>query len=302
MHERRIVPWIKKHPLLLLVLFFAALDAVLLAAFLAREQGTLTVRFLDVGQGDAVFIEAPNGNQLLYDAGPPSGAVLRALAEAMPFWDRSIDVAVFSHPDLDHIGGFPEVFKRYRIALLLEPGATSDNGAYTAAMEALDAEGSAHFLARKGMVVDLGGGVFADILYPDRDMAKMETNAASVLLRIRYGETAFLLSGDLPKDLEEYAVAIYGKGLRADVLKLGHHGSRTSSSEAWLRAVRPDVAVISAGKGNRYGHPHPEVVTLIERLGIISLATFTEGTIVFESDGRTLRRVGGRIFDRSMKY
>ncbi|OGZ07336.1 MAG: hypothetical protein A3C93_00825 [Candidatus Lloydbacteria bacterium RIFCSPHIGHO2_02_FULL_54_17] len=292
MRERKIVPWLKEHPLLLLVLLVAVLDAVFFAAVFPREREVLTVRFLDVGQGDAVFIEAPNGNQLLYDAGGPSGAVLRALAEAMPFWDRSIDVVVLSHPDLDHIGGFPEVFKRYRIALLLEPGATSDNGAYAATMEALRAEGSAHFLARKGMTIDLGGGVFADVLYPDRDMSDMETNSASVILRIRYGETAFLLSGDLPKDLEEYAVAIYGNKLEAEVLKLGHHGSRTSSSEAWLRAVQPDVAIISAGKGNRYGHPHIEVITLLGRLGIPSVATFADGTIIFESDGTRVEKEG----------
>ncbi|MDO8521105.1 MAG: MBL fold metallo-hydrolase, partial [bacterium] len=173
---------------------------------------------------------------------------------------------------------------------VLEPGATSDNGAYDAVEHALKAEGSAHFLARKGMTIDLGGGVFADILYPDRDMTNMETNSASIVMRIRYGDAAFLLSGDLPKNLEDYEVAIYGEKLRAQVLKLGHHGSHTSSSEAWLRAVAPDITVISAGKGNRYGHPHQDVLQLLGKLHIPYLVTFSEGTVRFTSDGKTVSR------------
>ena len=265
-------------------------DAFLLAAYLPRERGVLTVAFLDVGQGDAVFVEAPNGNQMLYDAGPPTGAVLRALGDMMPFWDRSIDVAVFSHPDMDHIGGFSDVFDRYKVAVVLEPGATSDSGAYGAAKSALSAEGSVYFLARKGMTIDLGGGVEADILYPDRDMSNMETNSASIVMRIRYGDTAFLVSGDLPKNIEEYEVAVYGERLHAQVLKLGHHGSRTSSSEVWLRAVNPDVAVVSAGRGNRYGHPHPDVIALLLRLRIPNFTTSSEGTIKFETNGKVISR------------
>lgn len=286
----------RERPRLLVLSIVVLADILMFAAFLPRTRGVLTVAFLDVGQGDAVFIEAPNGNQLLYDAGPPSGAALRALANVMPLWDRSIDVAVLSHPDLDHVGGFPEVFKRYEIQLVLEPGVSSDNGAHQAAMDALRDEGSAHFLARKGMTIDLGGGVLADVLYPDRDMTGMDTNAASIVLRIRYGDRSILLSGDLPKNIEEYEAAVHGEGLSSDVLKLGHHGSRTSSSEAWLRVVRPEVAVISAGRENRYGHPHEEVLALLDRLGIPFVGTWSEGSIMFESDGRTLRRVGGRIF------
>lgn len=294
----------RERPRTLLLLALTLAIFAVAWAYHERTRGVLTVAFLDVGQGDAVFVEAPNGNQLLYDAGPPSGAVLRGLADVMPFWDRSIDVAVLSHPDMDHIGGFPEVFRRYEVALVMESGATSDNGAYDAAKDALVREGSAHFLARKGMTIQLGGGVFADILYPDRDMTTMEANAASVVLRVRYGETAFLLSGDLPENIEEYEVAVYGDGLHAEILKLGHHGSRTSSSEAWLRAVSPQVAVISAGRENRYGHPHNEILMRLNRLRVPYVITAKEGTIVFTSDGKSVLAPGGRPFrfiDRLLK-
>jgi len=222
---------------------------------------------------------------MLYDAGPPSGAVLRALSEVMPFYDRSIDVAVLSHPDMDHIGGFLDVFDRYKVDVALESGASSTNGVWSEAERSIKAHGIVSLLAKKGMTIDMGGGVQADILYPDRDMTNMETNSASIVMRIHYGDTAFLVSGDLPKDLEEYEVAVYGEHLHAQVLKLGHHGSHTSSGEAWLRAVHPDVAVASAGLNNRYGHPHKDTLALLDQLHIPYLITFKEGTIKFESDG-----------------
>lgn len=289
MDRKEILHWFRRHPLFVIIVFLAVVDLFILSASVSHGRGVLTVAFLDVGQGDAVFIEAPNGNQMLYDAGPPTGAVLRGLHEVMPFWDRSIDVAVFSHPDMDHIGGFLDIVDHYRVGVALESGATSTNGVWAEAERSLAVHHTPHFFARKGMTVDLGGGVAADILYPDRDMSEMETNSASIVMRIRYGDTSFLVSGDLPKNIEEYEVGVFGSNLHAQVLKLGHHGSHTSSSLVWLRAVHPDVAVISAGKDNRYGHPHPDVLRLLDELRIPYRITFNEGTIRFESDGKTIR-------------
>ncbi len=265
-------------------------DIIVAVSAFSSHHSLLRVSFLDVGQGDAVLIQAPNGNQLLYDAGPPSGASLRALADEMPLFDRSIDVAVLSHPDMDHIGGYPEIFKRYDIGAVLESGATSENGVYDVTESAIIAEHAGHMRARKGMSIDLGDGVVADILYPDHDMAGSETNSASIVLRVRYGTTAFLVSGDLPQSEENYIARAYGDGLQSQVLKLGHHGSRTSSSAYWLAAVQPDIAIISAGLDNRYGHPHKEVLDLLANLGIPALKTYEEGTISFASDGVTITR------------
>ncbi len=282
--------WIKKHPLFSIVTALLVVDAMVCYAFLRHEPGVLTVAFLDVGQGDAVYIEAPNGNQMLYDAGPPSGAVLRALGDVMPFYDRSIDVAVFSHPDMDHIGGFVDVFNRYKVDVMLEPGASSTNGVYDEAERAIAMHHVARIIARRGMTIDLGGGVGADILYPDRDMTNAETNSASIVIRIHYGSTSFLLSGDLPIKQENYLVGKSGEELHAQVLKLGHHGSHTSSGPLWLGATRPDIAVASAGLNNRYGHPHKDTLALLDSLNIPYLITFKEGTIRFESNGQTVTR------------
>jgi competence protein ComEC len=287
---RHIVNWLKQHPLLTLISALFLLDGLLFYSYLCHREHGLIVAFLDIGQGDAVFVEAPNGNQLLYDAGPPSGAVLSALSDVMPFYDRSIDVAVLSHPDMDHIGGFADVFTRYDVDVLLESGASSTNGVFDVVEERIVTHHIPRFIAKRGMIIDLGDGVFADILYPDRDTTGMETNSASIVMRLRYGSTSFLFSGDLPQPEEDHLVSLDGRSLRSEILKLGHHGSRTSSSGRWLRAVSPSVAIVSAGKDNRYGHPHKEVTDTLSSLGVPLLITWQEGTIVFMSDGRTVTR------------
>ena len=290
MMQHESVIWIRKRPRLVLITLLVLFNALLLTIYLRGEHRVLRVSFLDIGQGDAVFIQAPSGAQMLYDAGPPTGAVLRALHDEMPFYDRSIDVAVFSHPDMDHIGGFIDVFEHYKVDVMLEPGASSTNGVYDDAEHAIALHDIHRIVARRGMSIDLGDGVVADILYPDKDQEWKDTNGASIVMRIHYGDTAFLISGDLPIAQEEYVVSLDGDRLHSQVLKLGHHGSHTSSSELWLRAIRPDIAVISAGLNNRYGHPHQEVLDLLKKLTIPYLITFQEGTIDFESDGKTITR------------
>ncbi len=287
---RNAVMWMKQRPLLVLLVIICIVDVFIFYVYFHYAHRQLTVAFLDIGQGDAVYIEAPNGNQMLYDAGPPTGAVLRALNDVMPFYDRSIDVAVFSHPDMDHIGGFLDVFDRYKVDVMLEPGSHSDNGVYDEAEQSIAKHHITRIVAKRGMTIDMGGGVAADILYPDRDMSNMETNASSIVMRIHYGDTAFLVSGDLPLAQENYLVNQDGDTLHAQVLKLGHHGSHTSSGEGWLRAIHPDIAVISAGLNNRYGHPHKEVLGILDRLGIPYLITFKEGTIKFASDAHSVVR------------
>jgi len=289
MFTKKVPVWVTHHPLLLIATGLLLVDLFIALQFLDHRHA-LTVAFLDVGQGDAVFIQAPNGNQLLYDAGPPSGKVLRSLSRVMPFYDRSIDIAVLSHPDMDHIGGFIEVFDRLDISATLISGASSENGVHDEMARLIKEEGSAHLVAQRGMQIELGDGVVVEVLYPDRDTTHMETNDSSIVLRIYYGETSFLLSGDLPSSLEEHVVARDGLRLHANVLKLGHHGSRTSTSPLFLTAVHPDMAIISAGLDNRYGHPHKEVLDRLEEFHIPMLSTGVEGNILFESDGLTVVR------------
>lgn len=257
------------------------------AVFAEERGGFLTVAFLDVGQGDAIFIEAPNGNQVLIDGGAGS-AVFAPLGEMMPFYDRTIDIVVATHPDADHIGGLPEVLRRYEVDFFIDPGVSSDTGIYDALIRARDESRAEYIVARRGMEIALGGGAVLEILFPDRDMEGADTNDASIVLKLVYGDTSFLLTGDSPQKIEKYLVFIDGKNLDVDVLKAGHHGSKTSSSESFIGYTSPDYAIISAGKDNRYGHPHAEVLARLADSGAEILRTDEEGTIVFKSDGERI--------------
>ncbi len=257
------------------------------AVFAETRGGVLTVAFLDVGQGDAIFIESPNGNQMLIDGGP-GVAVLKPLGEMMPFYDRSIDVVIATHPDADHIGGLPEVLRRYDVETFLDPGISSDTGIYKALVQSIGLAGVEYVVARRGMTIDLGDDTKLEILFPDRDMEGADTNDASIVAKLTYGSTSFLLTGDSPQKIEKYLVSIDGKNLDVDVLKAGHHGSRTSTSAAFLGAASPDYAIISTGKNNRYGHPHKEVMELLQQFDVKVLRTDEDGTIVLKSDGETI--------------
>lgn len=267
----------------------------LFSAYLVTKEDrgrVLTVAFLDIGQGDAIFIEAPTGNQLLIDGGPGK-SILRELSKVMPFYDRSIDVMIASHPDADHISGLNDVLEHYKVDLFLEPGVEGDTTIYKELNSRLERLKIKKLEARRGMVVDLGEGAQLEIIFPVTDPSGMETNTASIVARLVYGENEFLLTGDSPSNIEEYLVSLECPKcpltLESDVLKAGHHGSKTSTSDIFVQAVSPDFAIISAGKDNRYGHPHPEVIDTLTKHKTKILRTDEQGRIVFESDGLNLR-------------
>ncbi len=271
-----------------LVTLFVVVVFIWCVVVAEEHSDILTVAFLDVGQGDAIFIEAPNGNQILIDSGS-NKKVLRELGEVMPFYDRSIDMVIATHPDKDHIGGLPAVLEKFKVNVFIEPGVTSDNGTYEALGVVIEEKGIKKILAKRGQRITLDKDVYMDILFPDRETLGWETNTASIVVRLVYGDTSFLLTGDSPKRIEEYVTSLDGKNLTASVLKLGHHGSRTSTSEFFLGTVDPQYAIISSAVDNRYGHPHKEVVEMLEEFEISSLATYESGTIVFKSDGENVK-------------
>ncbi len=251
------------------------------------KTGQLVVAFLDVGQGDAIYIESPTGRQVLVDGGA-GGAVLRELGQVMPWFDRSLDLVIASHPDADHVGGLIDVFKRYQVAGFMESGVESDNRLDDNLRDLVEREPATLLLARRGQVVELGGGARLEILFPDRDPSGWETNEASIVARLVYGQHEFLLTGDAPLSVERRLLAA-PETLGADVLKAGHHGSRTSTGDDWLAAVNPDWTIISAGAKNRYGHPHPELLARVAKTSSTVVKTVERGTIVFKTDGRELR-------------
>ena len=258
------------------------------AALREDRRGLLTVSFLDIGQGDAIFIDAPSGRQALIDGGKGS-TVVRELGKVMPWYDRSIDVVTATHPDADHIGGLPDVLARYDVATVIRSSVEDSGADQTAFLRAVASEKNAQVLiAERGQIIDLGEGAYLEILFPDRAVPLIETNTGSIVARLVYGDTAFMLTGDAPQAIEEYLVSLDGSSLKSDVLKAGHHGSRTSSALPFVGYVAPSYAVFSRGCDNSYGHPHKEVVELFARFAIPTLDTCETGTITFVSDGQTV--------------
>ena len=248
------------------------------------KSDVLTVAFLDVGQGDAIYIETPDGVQMLVDGGP-DGAVLRELSTQMPWIDKTLDVVLATHSDKDHIGGLIPVLERFEVASIITTTNKNDTSVADIFSERVVEEGATLHTAEVGQQYQLGASTTIFVISPAGDPTNWESNSASIVLQVQYGEVSFLLTGDAGINIEEYLVDSYGDLLKSDVLKLGHHGSRTSSGELFLDTVRPEVAIVSAGADNSYGHPHTEVVEAVTARNIKILETAKEGTIVFQSDG-----------------
>ncbi len=246
--------------------------------------GLLTVAFLDVGQGDAIYIETFDGIQLLIDGGR-DGAVLRELPRLHSPFDRTLHSVLATHPDLDHIGGLIDVLARYEVDNLIMTRNESDTTAGATFAAGAIKEGGLITIAEAGLVMELGASTTLTILSPTGDPTNWESNTSSIVAKLTYGSSDFLLTGDAPIGIENYLVGAYGAVLQSEVLKLGHHGSKTSTALSFLTAVAPEYAVVSTGKDNSYGHPHVEVVKRVEQAGVNLRSTAEDGTIVFKSDG-----------------
>ncbi len=248
------------------------------------DQGILRVVFLNVGQGDAIFIESPTHGQMLIDSGPDN-TVIRELGKVLPWYDRSIDVIMITNPDKDHIAGFIPVLRRYDVQKVIRPDTLNDTEINRAVGISIDKEGVQNIIAKRGQIIDLGGGALVYILFPDRGVDGLDSNTGSIIAKLVYGNTSVMLTGDAPNNALEYITWLDGDLLESSVLKAGHHGSRTSASEIFIKAVRPQYAVISAGKNNSYKHPHKETLDLFAQEKIPVLGTYDHGTITMESDG-----------------
>ena len=250
------------------------------------SQRGFTFAMLDVGQGDALFIESPTGTQILFDVGP-HGKVLSELSHVMPFYDKSIDAVFITNPDADHIGGFLDVLKNYSVGKVFEPGTVNDSKTYQNLKTEIKNKNIPDILAKKGMKLDLGGGAIIEILFPDRDVSNWERNDGSIVARLTYGETSFMLMGDATKKTEKIILSENSpEDLQSVFLKTGHHGSHTSSSLEFVKAVSPKYSLISVGAGNKYGHPHKETLEILSSIGSEILRTDEKGTIIIKSDGQ----------------
>lgn len=337
--------------------------------FVKNSPPNLSVSFLDVGQGDSIYIETPTGNSMLIDSGPAGGKVLDQLSSTKNFFDKKIDVALITHTDADHIGSMSDLIKKYNLQLFVESGITSGTKIYDSIEDLIRNKSIPQIQLMRGMKIVLDTStehvesaytvekrprVVFEVLFPSfiyqldkydtcmnagqvstsqnirkknfrvcKKFLKLETNENSIVGRLVFGGTTFMLTGDAPIEVEKYLVDQRGDSnnlfnksrsttipvfatrsssntpLKSNVLKLGHHGSRTSTSDIFLEYVQPEFVVISSGLKNKYGHPHQEVLERLEKYftptasSAVSscdsvLRTDTQGTITFQSDGSDL--------------
>lgn len=279
----------KKYLFLLFIFLVGTGYAFTYQNFLAPSD-IMQVSFLDVGQGDAIYIRTPSGNDVLIDGGPDD-TVIQKLHEVMPSFDHDIDLVVATHPDKDHIAGLIQVFENYLVKNFLHSESSSGTSFDTSLKEAARREHELkEIIARRGqrLLIDPAHGIYLDILFPDQDGSHFkETNDASIVSRLVFGSQSFLLTGDSPSSVEQFLVQSDGMFLESSVLKLGHHGSNTSTSDNFLDYVQPHYAIVSAGRNNSYHHPHPTIVSRVTDHGTTLLSTISSGTITFKTDGIT---------------
>ena len=271
----------------------AVLGAILLLGQMSttRADGLLHLHVLDVGQGDAILLVTPEGRQVLVDGGPDPRVALVALGELLPPGDRNLDAVVVTHLDSDHAGGLIGVLDRYDADVVIQGPTSSVSALFPQWESVLHRHDHPTVSIRAGHRIELDSGVVIEVLYPPAGKVPSwidtNTNNLSVVMRVAYGEVSFLLTGDVEQDVERYLVETHGRTLGSDVLKAAHHGSSSSTSATFLKAVGPESAVVSAGADNRYGHPHADVMGRLESVvgdGSIYI-TSRDGTVEYISDG-----------------
>jgi competence protein ComEC len=258
--------------------------------FATMPDNKVHVSFLDVGQGDAILIE--NGlQQVLVDGGPDARAAILEISKKMPFWDRTIDAVILTHPDVDHLCGLIEVLERYRVRYIFSADLSDNSTLFREWMKAIDDHKIEHAYIVAGQLLNLGSDTKMTVLNPPaiHQNTNFDINNASVVLRLDINKISFLLTGDIGTQSEIEMVSRRAT-LHSTVLKVAHHGSGHSTGDIFLDVVNPDIAVISVGEKNKYGHPDEDVVDRLSRkLGENNIfRTDEDGTIEFITDGEKL--------------
>lgn len=279
----------KKQLKLILALVMIFIILALVVVFNIQDK-QLKVYFLDVGQGDAILIRTPDHQDILIDGGPSSD-VVNEIGRYLPFYDRDIELMILTHAHSDHVVGLVEVLKRYQVDQILYPGRVEQNADdYLAWLNLIDQQSISLRTTQCCEQIILGENLVLETLYPFEDFSGKtveDLNNTSVINRLVFGETEFLFTGDAPIEAEEKIID-KGLNLEANVLKVGHHGSKYSSSLEFLDLVNPEYAVIQSGEENKFGHPHFKTVNNLNKRGIEILRNDQCGIIIFETDGVSL--------------
>ena len=265
----------KKAALILLILILCNIVAY---SLIFKKDNNLKVIFFDVGQGDSIFIETSQGHQILVDGGP-NNSVLNNLEKFMNPFDKNIDMVILTHTDKDHLGGLISILKIYDIDVFVWTGASSDSNLFNELNELL--------ANKKVVTVDAfdkiwAGDIELQIYNPIKDVSAIkDSNDTSIVFKLIHGNSKFLLTGDLSSNFEDDLIEKFD--LKSSILKVGHHGSKYSTSEEFVKAISPSCAIISVGKNN-YGHPAERVLNLLQDNNIKTLRTDIYSDIVFYSN------------------
>ena len=249
-------------------------------------ENRLEIHYLDIGQGDSILIKTPYGQKILIDGGPDM-TILDALGNNLSFFDRKIDIMILTHPHSDHINGLVEVLLRYDVGKIYYTGVLHTSSAYLEWLETIKQKKVPLEIVKEQRILELGTDLRLEFLYPLEDLINKEIeelNNTSIINKLIYKNKVFIFMGDAEKEVEDELLNL-DLDLSADVIKIGHHGSSSSSSEQFLNAVNAQYAIIQSGQDNSFGHPHLSVIRRLERMGIKIFRNDLRGQVSIFSDG-----------------
>jgi competence protein ComEC len=251
---------------------------------------SLKVSFLDVGQGDSILIQVPGGQITLIDGGEDGNKLLGRLSDELPWRRKTIDALILSHPHADHARGLNALFDRYQIGQVYGTGVLHNSSVYEVWLRNLRDHQLTLNTVQAGETIDLGSGATLQVLWPRDDLSSQtvsQLNNSSLVLKLTYGQISFLLTGDAEEEVEKQLLEA-GINLSAQILKVGHHGSANATGDKFLAAVRPQLAIISVGQDNDFGHPHASTLNKLAGIGAKILRTDQLGTIHLSTDGQSI--------------
>lgn len=263
--------------------------------FTKESADNLAVAFMDIGQGDATLLQFPTGQTMLVDCGKDA-SILSALGRNLPWSKRELDYLIITHPHADHFGGCTDVLARFKVHHIYVNGYTGDHGQLFESFNStikneIHVDGAENIILSASQTLEIGSSTVR-FLYPDHELSRdprvpaskesLDINDTSVVIKVSYGTQDILLTGDMEIPLENYLVQQNGSALQSEILKVGHHGSDSSSGEEFIGTVQPKFCIISSGTGNSYGHPHGVTVRRLERMKCQVLRTDQKSDILMK--------------------
>jgi competence protein ComEC len=281
------------------LILLIGLNVAVFTGLARQERNALTLTAIDVGEGDALLIEFPNKKQVLLDAGPKTFSYDAGERVIAPFLKRqgitNLDAIIISHPHSDHIGGIQYLLEHFPVAQLIQSERSSNSRQYKEMHAVAAQRGVKIHTVKSGDALPFDSTARMLVLHPcwARD-STMNFNNSSLVLKVLYGSSSFLLMGDAEGEAEEKLIGRFDALLDSDVLKVGHHGSITSTSDTLLQQVSPTIAIVSVGRYNKFNHPSLEVIDKLKRQRIETKRTDEEGAVILRSDGRKVQIVDWR--------